>query len=63
MLSGIFLIAIGLFTMAMTFIKPDIYWNGSRMLRMRRMFGDAIANIIYIVIAIILVFYGASMLN
>lgn len=59
---GILLIVVGFFIMAMTFIKPALYWESRRTMRLRRMFGDAIANIIYILIAIVLVFYGASML-
>lgn len=63
MLSGIFLIAIGLFIMAMTLIKPPLYWESRRTMRMRKMFGDALANIIYILIAIMLVFYGLTLMS
>jgi hypothetical protein len=63
MISGIFLIAVGLFIMVMTMMKPPLYWESTRTLKLRKRFGDAIANIIYILLAIMLVFYGASLLS
>lgn len=61
-MTGILIIAIGVLVMAMTFIKPPIYWNSRRTMRMRKLFGDVIANIIYILISIMLIFYGVSIL-
>ncbi len=63
MLTGIFFIAVGVFLMIMTFLKPPLYWNSSRALKLRNRFGDAIANIIYILLSIFLIFAGASMLS
>jgi len=48
--------------MAMTFIKPDIYWKGSRTLKLRKSLGDVGANFFYIILAILLVFFGTIML-
>ncbi|OPL08227.1 MAG: hypothetical protein AVO33_01605 [delta proteobacterium ML8_F1] len=62
MLAGIVLIASGAFIMAMTFIKPDIYWKGSRTLKLRKSLGDVGANFFYIILAILLVFFGTIML-
>jgi len=49
--------------MAMTFIKPDIYWRGSRTMKLRRVLGDVGANFFYIILAILLVFFGNIMLH
>jgi|LGVF01.1.fsa_nt_gb hypothetical protein len=61
-MAGALLIIIGIFIMAMTFIKPNLYWNGARTLKLRKRFGDAMANIIYILIAIMFVFLGVTMI-
>ncbi len=63
MVLGIVLIASGAFIMAMTFIKPDIYWRGSRTMKLRRALGDVGANFFYIILAILLVFFGNIMLH
>ena len=61
-MTGVLLIIIGAFIMIMTFLKPPLYWDSKRTMRLRRLFGDAIANIIYILIAVVLIFYGVSLL-
>jgi len=61
-MTGVLLIVIGAFIMVMTFIKPPLYWDSKRTMRLRRLFGDAIANIIYILIAVVLIFYGVTLL-
>lgn len=61
-MTGSLFIIIGFFLMAMTFIKPGLYWEGSRTMKLRKRFGDVIANMIYIIIAIMFVFIGLTML-
>lgn len=47
---GLILIALGLFTLICTFLKPDFYWNSRKATRMRRFIGDLGANILYYLI-------------
>lgn len=61
-MTGVLLISIGAFIMIMTFLKPPLYWESKRTMRLRKLFGDAIANIIYILLSIALIFYGVTML-
>ncbi len=61
-ITGIFFIAVGLFTLAMTLLKPSFYWNSRRAKRLRGLLGDGITTIFYIIIAILCIFYGVKVL-
>jgi vacuolar-type H+-ATPase subunit I/STV1 len=59
---GILFIVAGIFTLLMTLIKPSFYWNSRKAMRLRRLVGDPIASIIYILIAIFCISYGIRIL-
>ena len=61
-MTGIILIVIGVFTLAMTILKPPFYWGSRKALRMRRLFGDSLASTIYLIVAIVLIYFGYTML-
>lgn len=57
---GIALILVGLLTLILTIIKPNFYWNSRKAVRARRIFGDTVASIIYLVLGVIIIVIGVG---
>ena len=51
---GILLI-IGIMTLILSILKPNFYWNSRKAMRSRRLFGDAITQLMYIGIGVALI--------
>lgn len=49
-IGGIIFILIGLFSIICTIKKPNFFWESRKALRMRKLLGDKITSIFYIVI-------------
>ncbi|WFD08950.1 hypothetical protein [Tepidibacter hydrothermalis] len=49
-IGGLICILIGLFTLICTIKKPNFFWENRKALRMRRLIGDKITSIFYIII-------------
>ncbi len=48
----IILLLIGVFAIICTLLKPPFYWESKKALRLRRLVGDRIATLLYLVIGI-----------
>lgn len=59
---GLFLIAVGLFALICTFLKPDFYWNSRKATRMRRLIGDFGASLLYYLIGGVVTVIGTLIL-
>ena len=62
MTSGIVFIAAGIFTLVMTLLKPPFYWHSRKAMRLRRLVGDTLTSMIYIVIALFCIYHGVKIL-
>jgi len=49
-IGGIIFILIGLFSIICTIKKPNFFWESRKALRMRKLLGDKITSIFYIVV-------------
>ncbi|MCK8060619.1 MULTISPECIES: hypothetical protein [unclassified Fusibacter] len=47
---GFIILAAGLFALICTVIKPSFYWESRKAKRMRKLMGDGITTVIYLVI-------------
>lgn len=61
-MSGIILIVLGIYIFIMNIFKLPFYWGSRKALRLRRLFGDGIASIIYYVSAIGLIILGVTLM-
>ncbi len=61
-MGGIVLIGLGIYIFGMNVFKLPFFWGSRKALRMRRLFGDGIASIIYFVSAIVLIAIGVTLL-
>lgn len=58
---GIILLIVGIFTLAMTIMKPDFYWESRKAKSLRRLIGDKGSAIFYIALACFMLFFGAKL--
>ena len=49
-MGGIIFILIGLFSIICTIKKPNFFWESRKALRMRKLLGDKITSVFYIVV-------------
>lgn len=59
--AGIIILLIGLFITICTLAKPSFYWENRKALRLRRLVGDGITTILYLIIGILCI--GISIAN
>ncbi|HHY78413.1 MAG TPA: hypothetical protein GX498_07925 [Clostridiales bacterium] len=60
MATAIILILIGLFAVICTLLKPTFYWEHRKALILRKLLGDRITTIFYLVLGILLIGLGIA---
>ncbi|SHI57945.1 hypothetical protein [Lutispora thermophila] len=62
MATAVVILFIGLFTTICTLLKPDFYWENRKAVALRKLVGDRIAAIFYLIIGILCIGFGIAIL-